>query len=219
MKEIDFIPEWYKTGKRRKVNYHRQYAAIGVVFFFMMMWSFSTSRSLSAARAKIDWTENFLNANSSVGAEYNSLQAELASLHGKTDVLEKLKNRTDISSIIAELAFLTGDNIILSSLDLHVEKFHDSTDDKARQGVVLVTRSEKADLVVEEDMVLKVVVAGVAANASSVAQLISKLEDSSYFCRIIPGFSRTKEIKESMVTEFEISCYVADFIENKAKRI
>ncbi|MCK4959499.1 MAG: hypothetical protein KAT00_08855 [Planctomycetes bacterium] len=219
MKEIDFIPEWYKTGKRRKVNYHRQYAVIGVVFLFMMVWSFATSRSISVARAQIAWTENFLSANSSVGAEYNSLQAELASLRGKTDVLEKLENRTDISSIIAELAFLTGNNIVLGSLDLHVEKFHDSTDDKAKQGVVLVGRSEKTDLIIEEDMILKVVVAGFAANASNVAQLISKLEDSSYFCRIIPGFSRTTEIKNSMITEFEISCYVANFVENKAKRI
>ncbi|MCK5172521.1 MAG: hypothetical protein KAR47_03970 [Planctomycetes bacterium] len=219
MKEIDFIPEWYKTGKRRKVNYHRQYAVIGVVFLFMMVWSFAAGRSLAAAKAQIGWIENFLSANSSVGAEYNSLQAELASLRGKTDVLEKLDNRTDISSIIAELAFLTGDNIVLGSLDLHVEKFHDPAANKARQGIVLVGRSEKADLVIEEDMVLKVVVAGVAANASNVAQLISRLESSSYFCRIIPGFSRTKEIKESMVTEFEISCYVANFVENKAKRI
>ena len=53
MKEIDFLPEWYKSDKRRQVSYRTQYIAISSVFAVMMLWGFISTRSISKARAQI----------------------------------------------------------------------------------------------------------------------------------------------------------------------
>jgi len=50
--------------------------------------------------------------------------------------------------------------------------------------------------------------------------LICKLEDSPYFCQVIPSFSKNKKIKaegsasgkELQVSEFKISCYLANYL-------
>jgi len=52
MKEIDFLPEWYKSGRRRQVSYRTQYIALGGVFVVMMVWSLITTHSISKARAQ-----------------------------------------------------------------------------------------------------------------------------------------------------------------------
>jgi len=63
------------------------------------------------------------------------------------------------------------------------------------------------------------VISGVASDASYVADLVCKLEDSPYFCQVIPSFSRNREIKvetgvaeENLrISEFEIRCYLANY--------
>ncbi len=82
------------------------------------------------------------------------------------------------------------------------------------------------------------VIRGVAADASNVAALICRLEDSPYFCQVVPSFSRTAVINAAgspsfrsrtkspntkgsvqetggkiQVSEFEISCYLANYRE------
>jgi hypothetical protein len=59
---------------------------------------------------------------------------------------------------------------------------------------------------------MHVVISGIAAEASDVARLISELEESPYFCRIVPGYSRNKKVGQFMASEFEIGCYVANFV-------
>jgi len=51
--------------------------------------------------------------------------------------------------------------------------------------------------------------------------LICKLDDSPYFCQVVPSFSRNKKMKVGtglagenfQVSEFEISCYLANYRE------
>ena len=52
MKDIDFLPEWYKSGIRREVSYRTQYIAMGGIFLAMAVWSLATSHSISKARAE-----------------------------------------------------------------------------------------------------------------------------------------------------------------------
>ena len=53
MKEIDFLPEWYKSGRRRQMSYRTQYAALACIFVVMLVWNFLTARSVSQAKAEL----------------------------------------------------------------------------------------------------------------------------------------------------------------------
>jgi hypothetical protein len=69
------------------------------------------------------------------------------------------------------------------------------------------------------DVRFKVVLSGVAADASEVAELICRLEESRYFRQVYPSFSRGVKMKTSsnvageslQMTKFEISCHLANY--------
>jgi len=57
MKEIDFLPAWYKSGKRRQISYRTQYAGLVGISVVMMVWNFIATHSLSKATAKLAQAE------------------------------------------------------------------------------------------------------------------------------------------------------------------
>jgi hypothetical protein len=75
--------------------------------------------------------------------------------------------------------------------------------------------TDAASAIPAEDTRFKVAITGVAAGVEDVANLISQLENSSYFCHVVPGFSRAGKVKDFKVTEFEISCYLANYEQHK----
>ena len=90
MKEIDFLPKWYKTGKRRRVNYRRQYIVIAGVFVTLIAWSFSASLSISVVQAQVNMMQKSLDNNQQIAHRYSILQGSLEKLKKKKDVLKRL---------------------------------------------------------------------------------------------------------------------------------
>jgi hypothetical protein len=58
---------------------------------------------------------------------------------------------------------------------------------------------------------IRVTLTGIADGGADVARLIERLETSDYFESVSPGFSRAKKVGSLDVTEFEITCWVADY--------
>ena len=53
MKEIDFLPEWYRSGRQRQMRYRTQYIALGGIFAVMMVWNLVCICSLSSAKTQL----------------------------------------------------------------------------------------------------------------------------------------------------------------------
>jgi hypothetical protein len=145
-------------------------------------------------------------------------------LRQKARTIRQLDSKIDVASVLGELSFLLDEKVVLSKVGFYAQRFADKQDGKARGGsAVRVTgggfgpgRSPLAG-----DVRFRVVLSGVASDATDVADLICNLEDSPYFCHVIPSFSRNREInagtrlarKDLQVSEFEISCYLANYQE------
>jgi hypothetical protein len=52
MKEIDFIPQWYKAGRERKRRCIRQYTLMAAVFTVMVGWGFIVDSHISRVSAE-----------------------------------------------------------------------------------------------------------------------------------------------------------------------
>jgi hypothetical protein len=84
------------------------------------------------------------------------------------------------------------------------------------------------------DVKFKIMLGGIAADASEVGEFVCRLEDSPYFSAVYPAFTRNKQVKIAgasaggaqntgrisreqegsiQLNEFEIGCYLANFIE------
>ena len=216
MKEIDFIPQWYRDGQKQQVSYRTQYVVIICIFAAIVFWSFGTCYSVSKAKAQINRIQESLAANADLAAEFSKLTTVMVELREKAKILDKLDHKTSIANVIGELSFLVTDNIILSKVDIGLERFAGGTVSANRSHVrLLQSGTDAASAMPAEDARFKVAITGIGAGVEDVAGLISQLENSPYFCQVVPGFSRAGKVKDFMVTEFEISCYLANYVQHK----
>ena len=139
---------------------------------------------------------------------------------------------------------MIDEKIVLSNVEFIAEKFQDKqqgqqSTDGAVVRAVRTSLNDKQKMPFG-DVRFKIVINGVAVDASDVAALICKLEDSPYFCQVVLSYSKNTEItakdnlsirsnaksenstwnalkyegnKKIQVSEFEISSYLANYIE------
>lgn len=247
MKEIDFLPEWYISGRRRQISYRTQYFILGGIFTLMMVWNFVTSYSTSKARAQtIQMTTQQTQAER-VSAKLTELKNEMNIYHQRENLVENIDSRIDVASVLAELSYLIDERIVLSKIELTSEKFEDNRSIASSRQTVGAVRAVQPNFganfdVPAGDVRFKVTIAGVAADASDVAILICKMENSPYFCQVVLSFSRNTDIKTQggnasnpptdytsespgtvrdnrksdkniQVSTFDINCYLANYRE------
>ncbi len=237
MKEIDFLPNWYKNVRRQQVTYRTQYVALGGLFIIMLVSNFVTGRSISRAQAHLTGLEEMASAAKGVSAQYGGVAGQIAALEKKNDVLKQIDSRINIGDVLAELSFLVGKKVVLTRVELVAEKFNEQQASKAGSGFAVrpagFGSGGKGELFLG-DVKFKVVLGGIAADASEVGEFVCRLEDSAYFCTVYPAFTRNKQIKIAVsssgavqstgrisrdqegsiqLNEFEISCYLANFTE------
>jgi hypothetical protein len=226
MKEIDFLPEWYKSGKRRQVGYRTQYVALAGIFVVMVVWNFITVHSLSKAKAGLNQVTQKQTQAQRTSREFATIKNQVAQLQKKADVLDEINSKIDVASVLAEMSFLIDERIVLSKVEFKAERFEDKQGGKTSGYSASAVRVAGGNFAGKKtvplgDVRFKVVINGVASDASDVAGLICKLEESPYFCFVYPSFSRNRKIKVGKglrgenfdVTEFEIGCYLANYNE------
>ena len=242
MKEIDFLPEWYKSGKRRQISYRTQYIILGSVFVVMILWNLITARSISKAQAQFVNMETKQAKAENLSTQLQELKGKLELIQKKAEIVEKIDSKIDVANVLAEMSFLIDERIILSKVEFSAEKFPDKRQDGKSPGAPVVravqTTLRDNQKIPLGDVRFKVVINGVAVDAGDVAALICKLEDSPYFCQVDLSYSKNTEIstnssgyskvesgksnwnaqqyernKKIQVSEFEISSYLANYIE------
>ena len=221
MREIDFLPKWYTSGRRRQISYRTQCVALGGVFVVMMVWSFVASHSISKATAELAQEAARQAEVESASREFAAVKSEVTRLQEKVKFIEEIDSKIDVASVLAEVSFLIDEKIVLDKVEFGAERF--AGKQEGRPGGGSAVRAARAEFggkgaPLLGDVRFKVVIGGVAADAGDVAALICKLEDSPYFCQVYPSFSRNKKIKvrageDLQVSEFEISCYLANYRE------
>ena len=221
MKEIDFLPEWYKSGRQRQIGYRAQVLGMGGVLLIMIVWNFITTHSISKAGAEVQQRKAMQAEAEAVSREFAGIKSEVAGLKNKVKFMEKMDSKIDIAGVLAEMSYLIDDNIVLGKVEFDAEKFVGAQRQKASGRTNTAVRAAGRNVsggLSLGDVRFKVVISGVATNAGDIAVLIRKLEKSPYFCQVLPSFSRNMKMKVGtgknfQVSEFEISCYLANYRE------
>jgi hypothetical protein len=196
------------------MRYQVQYAIVACIFAAMVAWSFFTARCVSTAQALMD-QQQLLPAQKEAMDECAQIQTKLSELSKQADMLTKLDSRLVVADVLAELSFLVDSRILMTEIDMQAEGFDETgTASGAGAGLVKPARNVSgSQQSLAGDVRYKVVLRGMACDAGDTARLICKLEESPYFCEVIPGFSKTTKIKDLQVSEFEIGCYIANYKE------
>lgn len=233
MREIDFLPQWYKQDIRRRVSIRRQYIVLAGVLVLMVLWTLFTSYSVFSAKARLRRLTAEKQTVQGPVKNFAGLQTQMLELTKKADVLDEVDSKIDVAAVLGELSFLVDKRIVLSKVEFEAEKFVSPAGNSGEKGMLRSAgpkpRSRLREHKVAEhrggsgqylgDVRFRVTISGLAADASDVAELVCRLEDSEYFCNVIPMFSRNAKVKtaskltgaEHQVSEFELSCYLANY--------
>jgi len=223
MKDIDFLPEWYKSGRQRQIGYRAQMLGMGGVFLIMIVWNFVATHSISRVGAEIERRKAIQADAEAVSREFAGIKSEVLQLKKKVKFMEEMDSKIDVAGVLAEMSYLIDDNIVLSKIEFDAERFVKGELQKTSSRTNTAARAVGRNITGKDELSLgdvrfKVVISGVATNAGDIADLICKLEESPYFCRVYPSFSRNRQMelgtgKSFQVSEFEISCYLANYRE------
>jgi hypothetical protein len=199
MKEIDFLPDWYRTGQKRQVNYRTQCIVLSGVFLVMMVWSLATTRSISNVKAGLAQMTTQLDEAERASAELEVIKTELNGLGSKIQSIGQIDSKIDVASVLAEISALIGEMVVLSKIEFIAEKPEQGRDTKPSTRPIAVVRVAQAQLGKKSDLPLghvrfKVSIAGVASDAGDVAAFIGRLEESPYFRQVVLSFSRNGQV-------------------------
>lgn len=206
MKEIDFLPEWYKHSRRKRMSYQTQYAVILAVLLVMAGWSFYTARSVSNAQAQNQMSNEEKDRLKEAQKEYSEIEKQLGIAGEQKKLIEKLDTKLSVSDVMAELSHIVDSRILLTSMDITAEKL---VTEEGTASTVRVRNSKEGG---EDAIRYKLVIRGLAGDGSDVAGLIGRLEESEYFAQVVPGFTRSKDLKDIKASEFEVSCYISNYV-------
>lgn len=215
MKEIDFLPAWYTRQRRRKNNYRKQYVIFACVLLLMLGWSAATVRSIASANSRIERLERAAVSPENYG-EYAQMKEKFAALISQETLLARIDPHVRTADVIGEISYLADEQIKLGKLSFQAEKFPTRNPSPATSpGMVRAVREALKERTgpYEGDIRFKVTLSGIAADSTRVAQLVNKLEESPYFFRVVPVYSRNGRVHDRVVSEFEITCYVANYAE------
>jgi len=235
MKEIDFLPDWYKEGKRRRVQMRRQYAALTLIFLSMLTYNLTSAHRISRASAdaaRLDGSR--IHAETTLH-QFNTISEALSEYQKRVNSVEHVDSRIDLAAVIAEISHVIGEHVVLSRVEFNSEALsEDETKSKAGGAAVrAVTTGGTAEKpVVLGDVRFRIVLAGVAGSSADVGNLVLRLEESPYFHQVLPAFSKGKDVQipaarptgasgtntaervnTFQVFEFEIVCYLSNYEE------
>lgn len=218
MKEIDFLPEWYKRNRRHRITYSVECGGLGIMLIGIVIWSLMMGRSVSKSEASLAMMATQRAHADSISAEFTGISRQIADLRVKLGFMEESNSRIDVVQILSELSYLIDKRIVLKKIEFNAEG-EKAVKDKNKSIRRLAPGEKNQNSTKTGDVRFRISIAGVAADSSDVANLICQLEESVYFCQVIPTFSRNSKknlgrIQKDLggrVSEFEIVCYLANF--------
>lgn len=243
MKDIDFLPDWYTSGKRRKIACRTQYVALAGIVAVMVVWNVIVGRSVTRAEAQIGQMVAQGADSDDASRRFDELKVQITGLQKQADVIGQVDSRVDVAGVLAELSYLIDTTVVLKRVDLIAEKFANAGKPGSPPVANSIVRAAKVPgsgtaRALSGDVRFKILIGGIAADGGDVMSLVSRLEDSEYFFGVELSYSRNSQVKTGTgaagqtsgvqsskpgtgarsgntigVSEFEISCYLANYRE------
>jgi hypothetical protein len=239
VKDIDFLPEWYKESHRRRVHMRHQYVVLAGLVVAMVSYNMLSTHRINTVSAGIDRLDDQRRIAEQVIYEFDAANSQLRERQAKVDLVSQMDSKIDVGAVLAELSHIISGHVVLSRVDFIAEPVTGVKEQNRNSTTVRSAAgsgaSKSAPL---GDVCFRIVMTGVAANPADVGALACRLEESPYFKQVYPSVPRSGKIEMGSVpggssgaaqdlapagqtkeafqaSEFEITCYLANYEEIK----
>lgn len=216
MKEIDFLPGWYKDKRQSQSRYRIQYAGLAMLVAAMATWTVMTVSRISTAHKELEAAQE-RTAAATMSSEYQKMKAEFERLNKQNATLLGIGQHLKASAVLGEFSVIAGENIKLSRMSLVAERFRQAEAAAMPTNAIRAVRDTMAGKSGswEGDIRFKVTFTGIATDSTCVAELVGRLERSPWFAAVTPSYCKNGTVGEHTVSEFEITCYVNNYTEGR----
>jgi len=235
VKDLDFLPDWYKDRKRCHSRVRKQYIALVAVFLMMMTFNLTALHRATRVAAEVSRHEDQRTRAEAIVDEFNLITRELNQMKARADLVHRIDTRIDVAPILAEISHIVDESVLLGRIEFAAEPVSPAADAARAKGPsVRAARSEDSRR--EPPLgasTLRVVLSGVAVQPSQVVDLVCRLDESAYFQQVRPSFYGRTKVQAGLphaasgkgdapgagssgtldVTAFEITCTLANYEE------
>ena len=228
MKDIDFLPESYKSGMKWRISLRNQCIIAVILLFGLSGWDMANVYELKGAMRLQQQRKGQVEQALAISKELSKVQGRLQETRSQFSVLRSLDSKVKIPNVLGELSYVMGSGIVLEKLNIKEEKLKSGGGSGSKKTRFTVRAAdgpavEKNELQVPVRHNVQIV--GMAADSSDVARLIQRMEDSAYFHQVYPSYSRNKQLKmdrpgekEALtVSEFALDCYIANYTRKQTR--
>lgn len=201
--QINFLPEWYRARRRRRILLQRQLLLVAVMGLGMA-WLWSSTRQqaeqLDQYHAAL---QTQLAATERQALEVGKLQRAKAQLHGQVRVHNRLARPVSFDYLTATINDLTPEAIALTQLDAEVVQLQ-------RKHTVpgQVDETGRPMVRVESYQIVAIDLEGMAPSNVHVANYVGRLAACSLFRDVKMIYSRQGKGDDSESRQFRISMTV-----------
>lgn len=198
MREIEFLPQWYTTVRRRKLAVTIQIWSTVVLAIVMLVWT-------GVSRFRVLTAQNEL---ASLRHDMANTQQELSRLDAMTqikrrwseqgEVLSKIGVSVESTRLLGLIAQSTPESISLIGMSLQ-------TEEKIDAAKTLINARATRDKEPAVDRKLRVKLQGVAPSNAEVADMMTRLAANNFLEDVSMGYTRDSDQSGRLVREFEVT--------------
>jgi Tfp pilus assembly protein PilN len=198
MRELEFLPDWYRNVCRRRAWVIAQAWGTAGLIVVMLIWACIAQFQAMRAQHEQKQVEKQLAKSQKDVDELAQLKLDRTIWAERGEVLSKVGLSVESTRLIQTIADCTPATVALTSFNLQ-------TDEKAeipKTGAAARAMRDKTPLM---DRKLKVRINGIAPSDIEVWDLVTKLTAYPFFEEVSPTNSKEADYEGRLVREFEVA--------------
>jgi len=199
MKEIDFVPQWYRSSQRRRNDLAVRVACLCMLVAAMVAWSIRNLAVVQMAEADTAALQESYRSQGALQDQHAALQRRLQQLEGRRALLRALRGGVRAEQVLAELSHLMPEAMALTNVTL---RQHDRLEFKNSQGGAQRDRGSLRGLMEVE---------GLAASHGHVGSFLAALERSPCFRGLEMKYSKPVVREGRQARDFRVVMRIPRF--------
>jgi Tfp pilus assembly protein PilN len=203
MREVDFIPGWYRASRQRKRDLVIRAAFLGVLAVEMVLVSVGSYVQRAAARENLAELETSFKGQAEVITSLSQLVLRLEELREKRQLLSDVAGGAPVHGVLAELSRLMPEATALTRVGL-VQSRRIGAAGRQQEGDAGKDAAQPDDEGTLE-------ITGWAASDVHVGSLMTNLAESPLFSDVRLRYSKPVAVNDREVRTFQLTCELPQF--------
>ena len=204
MKEIDFVPDWYRASRRRRRDLMVRVTCLGILAVAMIAASAGRYAQTASARKDLTHLQASFKGQADVIHGRSVLELRLEQLRDKQQLLANVAGGAALHGLLAALSHLMPDAVVLT--ELRVAQGRRIADARPPEGEASEHAAPPAG---DRDGTLEI--KGRAASDVNVGSLMTNMARSRLFRDVRLRYAKPVVVNGRQARDFKLTCRLPQF--------